>query len=105
MIDFVVYYINIDEETFGGIYFGNHPGLVNGKGNKIETKKSMLLEEERMWDIYYRDDEFFTELIIDNINGTGWDMKIHLWIIGKTIADIENMLFYYSTMGKNNKNT
>jgi len=101
-MDFIVYYFNFYEETHGGIYFGNHPSSINTTGEKITTIKSMLLGILRNWDIYHRNNKYYTEIIIDNIGGNAWEQKMNIWIIGTTINDIENMLFYYTTIRREN---
>ncbi|GHU26809.1 hypothetical protein FACS1894172_11690 [Spirochaetia bacterium] len=99
-LDFVVYYINYNKITHGGIYFGNHPLEPEKYDNKVVTKKSIILGKVYEWDIYYFDKEYITEIIIDNTKNKGWDQKINLWIIGKSMEEVNNMLFYYSTLEK-----
>jgi hypothetical protein len=99
--DFVVYYINRDEITHGGIYFGNHPSsFLSREGYKTtKTIPSKIMGEPIKWEILYNGEKYFTEVIIKNKNGT-WDERIHLWVNGTAPDTIENMITCYTTIRK-----
>jgi hypothetical protein len=71
-------------------------------GEYIKTENSILLGRERRFDIFYGNNKYYTEIIINNTGGQYWETKIHLWALGETITEVENMLFYYSTIRRKN---
>ncbi|GHV08152.1 hypothetical protein AGMMS50229_16120 [Campylobacterota bacterium] len=62
-LDSVVYYINSNEITIRGLYFGNHPSDPEKYDHKAATKISKILDRVYEWNIYYFDNRYIAEII------------------------------------------
>jgi hypothetical protein len=107
--DFYVYYINtknteLDEITYGGIYFGNHPSLYGDDKEEnlifIENIYCKIFNKDRKWKVYNNENNYIAEIIIRNNGGKRWENYLHILANGKTKDELYKIIYLFSTLQK-----